>query len=117
MVKLKLDFDRLIDAGYDGYDRTLKVFRFQWNTFLLLRLLSPLLIFFLTRFCGREFSITVQLISKKLSEQTDSYIILIENFVNNYVISSFVVVEILTFVRFFNDFRRSICPGITNKTY
>lgn len=80
MVKLKLNFDRLIDAGYDGYDRTVKVFRFQWNTFLLLRLLSPLLIFFLTRFSGREFS--------KLSEQTDSYIILIENFVNNYVIST-----------------------------
>lgn len=83
--------------------------------FLIVSAPFPFINFFLTRFCGREFSITVQLISKKLSEQTDSYIILIENFVNNYVISSFVVVEILTFVRFFNDFRGSICPGITKK--
>lgn len=53
----------------------------------------------------------------KLSEQTDGYNILIENFVNNYVISGFVVVEILTFLRFLNDFRGSICPGITNQRY
>lgn len=72
----------------------------------------PFINFFLTRFSGRQFSITVQLISRKLSEQADSYYILIENFVKNYVISGFVVVEILTFLRFLNDFRGSICPGI-----